>query len=137
MKAMWRQFEEKTVEERLKEFDTDTDDEISIVPVPYNIIIVHDKKWIKLRRSFRKSKEWEEFRLNFLKKHPKCNRCRKKAKVVHHISPFTLDTTVIHEGFLFGLKFENRFEALCGDCHYLEHEDLIESEKGIRGQSKK
>jgi len=129
--AKWRIFEKLQPEERLKEIKVKKNVELGYT-TPYNIIIVHNKKWIELRDSFNRSKEWQNFRLDFLKKHPKCEECSKKASVVHHKTPFTLDLTVVYEGFLFGLQFESRFQSLCMDCHFGEHEKMIDYEKNIQ-----
>lgn len=48
---------------------------------------------------------------------------------VHHAGLNTLDMTVMEEGFLEGLKHPEHFEAIRRDCHELEHQGLIKSER--------
>lgn len=91
--------------------------------------IPHNEIWLKVRRSFFRSIEWKTFRFAYLRQNSICNRCGQIATVVHHKPPYTLDSTVIQEGFLGPLKFTDRFEALCKECHYREHMALIESEQ--------
>ena len=121
-KALWRQVEEMSPEERLK-----------VLPLnllsPYGTVL-HTKYYIKVRTSFVSSVVWKNFRRSFLVTHSKCERCRKVATVVHHRSLYTVDRTIIAEGLLESLKHLERFEALCQDCHYDEHEDMIENEHG-------
>lgn len=93
--------------------------------------ISHDKRWIRIRNSFHGSKEWGEFRRRWLEKHPACARCGRTDSVlqVHHTGPYTLDRTVLDEGFLEGLRHPDRLETLCRDCHKNEHGVLILVEK--------
>lgn len=86
-------------------------------------VIVHDETWIKLRTSFYDSREWREFRQAWLAEHPACTRCGRTDSilVVHHIGDYSLDSTVLEEGFLEGLRHSDRLETLCNDCHQEEH----------------
>lgn len=92
-------------------------------------IVPHSRLWLRVRLSFQNSKEWKAFRNQFLEKHPDCARCGKKADIVHHRNFYTLNSRVVEEGFLEGLRHEERFGSLCFDCHYQVHEELIITEK--------
>jgi hypothetical protein len=96
--------------------------------------IIHTKIWIKMRDSFHDSKEWKQFRLQWLQAHPACVRCGRTDGVfqVHHAGHYNLDRTVIEEGFLEGLKHPERFETLCSGCHYKEHEFIISEESVLK-----
>jgi len=100
-------------------------------------VIRHHQKWFLLRASFYRSEEWKRFRLQWLQDHPACVRCGRTDGIlqVHHAGHYNLDHTVMEEGFLEGLKHPERFETLCQDCHYKEHENLIAVEEfvGVRG----
>lgn len=105
--------------------------------------IIHTKIWISLRRSFHDSKEWKQFRLQWLQTHPKCVRCGRTDGIlhVHHAGNYNLDRTVMEEGFLEGLKHPERFETLCSGCHYNLHEfgisqDSVWKEAPGRGSKK-
>lgn len=93
--------------------------------------ISHDQRWIRLRNSFHGSNEWKEFRSRWLTENHTCARCGRTDGVlqVHHIDSYTLDRTVMDEGFLEGLKHPERFETVCLDCHKDEHAAMIEAEK--------
>lgn len=80
--------------------------------------IKYDEKWKKLYGSFLQSNEWKNFRKEYLKKHPKCNRCPKQSDTPHH-TPHMIESA-IQEGFLKCLKDDNRFEPLCKECHVKE-----------------
>jgi tetratricopeptide (TPR) repeat protein len=96
-------------------------------------IIKHNDKWIRLRKSFNDSKEWHQFRLQWLQTHPACVRCGRTDGVlqVHHAGEYSLDSTVMEEGFLEGLEHPERFETLCVKCHYQEHMPLILNESVV------
>jgi len=96
--------------------------------------ILHDERWIPLRDSFYHSKEWKQFRLQWIQAHLTCERCGCTDGVlqVHHRGSYTLDNTVLGEGFLEPLRHPERFETICKDCHYKEHEALIGNEAKIR-----
>jgi len=85
--------------------------------------IIHDETWIKLRTSFYDSREWREFRQAWLAEHSACTRCGRTdgILVVHHTGPYSLDNTVLNEGFLEGLRHPDRLETLCNDCHQEMH----------------
>ncbi len=132
--ALWKKIEAMTPDERREFLGCDFmgltkysktgppgDDWVQVIP--------HTELWLKVRRSFNHSPEWKAFRAAYLKRHTRCDRCGEAAIVVHHRSPQNLDATVINEGFLAPLQDESRFEALCQDCHYKEHETLIASER--------
>jgi uncharacterized protein (DUF983 family) len=142
--ALWKKIEAMTPDERLEflgcEFMRLTKysktgppvTEYSKIGPPGNgwlSVIPHTQLWRKVRRSFNHSPEWKSFRAAYLKHHAICKRCGKPATVVHHRPPQNLDATVLNEGFLAPLQDESRFEALCQDCHYQEHEVLVASER--------
>ena len=99
----------------------------------WNKPVIHDIAWIRLRSSFYGSREWKEFRLEWLAEHPACVRCGRMDGIlqVHHAGLTSLDETVMEEGFLEGLKHPERFETICRDCHELDHQGLIKSEREI------
>ena len=99
----------------------------------WNKPVIHDIAWIRLRSSFYGSREWKEFRLEWLAEHPACVRCGRMDGIlqVHHAGLTSLDETVMEEGFLEGLKHPERFETICRDCHELDHQELIKSEREI------
>ncbi len=154
--ALWRQIQEMTPQERAKEMPfralidvhvpprmlrnaqgralvgTELMDLVHVEHAVMCPIITHTKRWLKVRRSWMQSKEWLAFRQKYLQEHPVCTRCGAPAKVVHHIGGVNLDCTVINFGFLEILEYPECFEALCVECHYQEHKDLIEAEKEIR-----
>lgn len=113
-----------------------------LAAITWHRVIVHDETWIKLRTSFYDSREWREFRQVWLAEHPACTRCGRTdgILVVHHTDDYTVDSTVIDEGFLEGLRHPERFETLCNDCHQEMHIDLRIAEslskwlKGGRGR---
>lgn len=105
--------------------------------IKWRKVIVHDKRWMRLRNSFHGSNEWKSFRNRWLTENPVCARCGKSGGIfqVHHKPPYNLDSTVLEEGFLEGLKHSERFETLCRDCHKGKHADTIEYEKSFKGDS--
>jgi hypothetical protein len=94
--------------------------------ITWHRVIVHDETWIKLRTSFYDSREWREFRQAWLAEHPACTRCGRTdgILVVHHTDDYTVDSTVIDEGFLEGLRHPERLETICNDYHQEIHIDL-------------
>lgn len=101
-------------------------------------VIVHDETWIKLRTSFYDSREWREFRQAWLADNPECTRCGRidSSNTVHHIGDYSLDHTVLEEGFLESIKHKERLETLCYDCHQEEHIELRIAEslsKSLKG----
>jgi tetratricopeptide (TPR) repeat protein len=103
--------------------------------VKWEKAIPHSKIWISLRKSFYGSNDWKQFRIQWLQKYPVCVRCGRTDVVlqVHHAGQYSLDNTVIDEGFLEGLKHSERFETLCVECHYHEHKPLILHESVSKG----
>jgi len=97
-------------------------------------VIVHDHTWVKLRTSFYDSREWREFRLRWLEEHPACTRCGRTdgILVVHHIGDYSLDHTVLDEGFLKGLIHPERFDTTCNDCHQEMHIGLRIAESWLQ-----
>lgn len=110
IKAKWRIFEESTIKERKKIMNGMT-----------------LKKWNSLyKNSFLHSKEWKDFKVGFLKSNTICERCKNKATTPHHKTP--VSQTVVKRGFLKDLEDFRKFEPVCKECHFKEHEGLI----GIR-----
>lgn len=129
-KPLWRVIDEMTPLERKVVLPTHVSARKGIE------VVTHTDYYIKARQSFVHSKEWRFFRSAFLELHPACVRCKSvKDLQVHHAGLFTVDVTLINEGFLLPLTHLERFEALCGDCHFGEHEELIVGEKIIKSLS--
>jgi len=84
-------------------------------------------KYKSLVNSFYGSKEWKQFRLSWLEKHPVCFKCGeiKKIMQVHHKDRFNLSNTILYEGFLEPLRDTNRFQTLCHRCHAIEEGYII------------
>lgn len=73
--------------------------------------------------AFYNSKAWRKTRAQFLEAHPYCERCAKNgddavvATVAHHrewLTPNNIGNPAVT------LAWDN-LEALCRDCHYIEH----------------
>lgn len=125
VKARWRIIEEMSVAERLQFFETTTYEGRD---GKSRLIILHTGEYIKARDSFYTSREWKDFRDFFLHLFPDCEECKKPADSVHHKGYYTIDLTLIEEGFLRPLKDFTRFGSSCRDCHYFGHIDLIAAE---------
>jgi 5-methylcytosine-specific restriction endonuclease McrA len=110
---------------------------IRLKSVKWKKVIRHTNIWINLRKSFNYSEEWAHFRMQWLQTHPACVRCGRTDVVlqVHHAGQNSLDSSVMEEGFLEGLKHPERFETLCVECHYQEHKPLILNESVLRGKT--
>ena len=104
----------------------------ALIEVNLAAIAIHDELYIKARDSFYRSKEWKNFRQAFLERYPLCQRCGKQAVHVHHIEGFEIDSTILRDGFLKPLEDWKRFEAICGECHFMQHEELIKYEKQLK-----
>ena len=69
-------------------------------------------------RWFYQSKEWRKTRNLFISSQLFiCNRCGRPARIVHHVTPITPEN--IHNPDI-TLNWDN-LEALCIECHNLEH----------------
>lgn len=71
----------------------------------------------KFAYQFYISNEWRKCRAAYLRKEPLCERCGKPATQVHHKQRLTRES--IKDPSI-ALNFDN-LEALCDDCHRLEH----------------
>jgi hypothetical protein len=128
MKALWRELEEMTPEQR---GDTLLTGEVAAgIPVDGCTMWIceHSPLYLKARRSFHHSAEWKRFRREFLEEHPVCVRCGAPATVVHHINAYTIDKTLIAWGFSWIFEHPECCAPLCHECHYEEHKGLIASE---------
>jgi len=87
----------------------------------------HNSKYKSLASSFYRSKEWKQFRLSWMEKHPVCSECGEKKEImqVHHKDEFGVFNTVLTEGFLEPLKDTSRFETLCFRCHAIREGRII------------
>lgn len=87
----------------------------------------HNSKYRSVASSFYQSKEWKNFRLSWLEKHPVCSECGeiKETMQVHHKDKFGVFHTALTEGFLEPLKDTNRFSSLCLRCHQKKSGSLI------------
>ena len=87
----------------------------------------NNSKYKSLASSFYRSKEWKQFRLSWLEKHPVCSECGeiKEIMQVHHKDEFGVFNTVLTEGFLEPLKDTNRFSTLCDRCHAIRGGSII------------
>jgi len=104
--------------------------EAELESLTWTKFVKHDERWIRIRCSFCKSKEWKQFRFQWLQAHPACVRCGRTDGVlqVHHTGCYHLDHIVLGEGFLEPLKHPERFGTLCVGCVQKEHADFIEYE---------
>ncbi len=160
-KALWRQVEDMTMQERIEFLegervpdvlskiegvclyhDTDTGERGMIDTTTGEVLppdhpaycwwIPHTALWIKVRSSWMRGKVWREFSRSFRAEHPTCARCTAPSFCTHHAGAHTLDYNVLEDGFLQALGHPEYFEALCGDCHYEGHRKMIEAEQARR-----
>jgi len=133
-KALWRIVEEMSPQERAHFLDPDRDMwmrmSLTIPGEPEGAAVFcnHTPLYLKARRSFHHSPGWKAFRLHFLQDHPVCVGCGAPATVVHHTGLFTIDLTLIEWGFTWVFDHPECCQALCQDCHYQEHRQMIEAE---------
>ncbi len=145
MMAFWRQFEMANPEERKKMLKVQVTEKNELKKLKKHFseevvqlmtnTVLHDQNWIKMRNGFYQSAEWKKFRLNWIETNKTCVKChRGKEEVtlqVHHTGKYALDMTVMKEGFLESLKHPERFETMCRECHFNEHQGLVNFEKNI------
>lgn len=79
------------------------------------------------QKKFYSSKKWKRCRDTYLSEHPICERCSKKgiivaAEHVHHKRELTVNN---YKNPMIALNPDN-LEALCFDCHQLEHHGVKE-----------
>jgi len=162
-KALWRQVEDMTKQERIEflggkripdvrseivgvcpcynvatgeryMIDMDTAERLPLDHPAYRWWIPHTTLWLRVRRSWIQGKVWREFSRSFRAEHPICGQCDAPSFCAHHLPPHNLDHTVLEHGFLEALEHPEYFAALCSDCHYEGHREMIESERAGRGR---
>ena len=128
VKALWRELEEMTPEQRGAMLLPEGIGVGQQVDGQMMWTCEHTPVYLRARRSFEHSPQWKQFRQEFLEEHPVCARCGKKATVVHHRDNYTVDVTLIAWGFQWIFKRPECCQALCAECHYAGHERLIQAE---------
>ena len=99
-----------------------------------NIIHKNRREWVKVRNSFYGSREWIEFRWDFLESHNKCEVCgctksfNDASLQVHHKEPYNMDVNSLNEKIVDMLNHLERFAVICADCHLLNHYPILKAE---------
>lgn len=76
---------------------------------------------------------WQHVREEYLKKHPKCERCGKKATEVHHKTPIRKYRDLKIQGDTFD---EDNLEACCKKCHKKAAREFAKQTKAVRIRKK-
>lgn len=85
------------------------------------------------------SSRWVRLRLEYLAKHPLCERCEaegktKLAKEVHHKIPIQHEVSEIR---MRALAYDpNNLQSLCEECHHLTHEEMGSTHQWNRKKNK-
>jgi 5-methylcytosine-specific restriction endonuclease McrA len=86
---------------------------------------------------FRDAHSWQHVRAEYIKKHPKCERCGKKAVEVHHKTPIRKYRNIGIQGDVFD---EDNLESCCKKCHLEAAKELakeLEEIKYIKSRKEK
>ena len=76
---------------------------------------------------------WQHVRKEYLKKHPKCERCGKKAVEVHHKKPTRKYRSIGIQGDVFD---EDNLESCCMKCHKEAAREFAQQTKSLRIRKK-
>jgi len=135
--ALWRKIEEMNPQERREYLVGETELEFSeFVTLPgktgeWLTECPFSCRYDKVVASFQASKEWKQFRVSFLTRHPTCSQCGGPANVVHHQDTYRTCLTILDWGLSWIFDHPECCNALCTECHFRHHERLIANRKRI------
>lgn len=82
---------------------------------------------------FRDAHSWQIIRDEYIKKHPKCEHCGKKAVEIHHKTPTKKYRNIGIQGDVFD---EDNLESCCKKCHKKAAREFAEQTKVVRIRKK-